>query len=417
MIDHTHNLQHELRSGAAPWRANDGGIARAPLSQSFACDVLIVGGGITGSLIAQRLATSGRRVSLVDRVRPGFGSTAASTAMLQWEIDRTLRELTELYGFERAAAIYRISLEAVAGLTTLVGRLRLACDFRARSSLYLAAVETPARELSDEHALRRRAGLPGEYLDGRELKQAFGFERASAIHSGGCAEADPLELSRALLRVAESQGVRIFDAEALEYSGDAKRAYVGFDGGHVIEAAHVILATGYVMPAFVETRLHQTASSWAICSVPQPPERLWRDRALVWESSTPYLYMRTTADHRVVVGGEDEPGITNPEQRDVLTPGKARSIAEKLRHLAPELNVQTDFVWSGEFGETGDGLPLIGGVPGHPRFLAAYGYGGNGITFSFLAARMLERLIEGEQRPWFDTFALDRPGVETSGPK
>ena len=32
-------------------------------------------------------------------------------------------------------------------------------------------------------------------------------------------------------------------------------------------------------------------------------------------------------------------------------------------------------------------LPLIGPVPGKNGIFAAYGYGGNGITFSYLAAR------------------------------
>jgi glycine/D-amino acid oxidase-like deaminating enzyme len=40
---------------------------------------------------------------------------------------------------------------------------------------------------------------------------------------------------------------------------------------------------------------------------------------------------------------------------------------------------------------------------------AAYGYGGNGITFSFLAARMLARMIDGRNEEWDEIVALDRP--------
>jgi glycine/D-amino acid oxidase-like deaminating enzyme len=42
---------------------------------------------------------------------------------------------------------------------------------------------------------------------------------------------------------------------------------------------------------------------------------------------------------------------------------------------------------------------------------AAYGYGGNGITFSYLASRMIGRLIEGQRLPWFDHFAIDRAAI------
>jgi glycine/D-amino acid oxidase-like deaminating enzyme len=77
--------------------------------------------------------------------------------------------------------------------------------------------------------------------------------------------------------------------------------------------------------------------------------------------------------------------------------------------LWPRAAATAAFVWSGAFGETVDGLPLIGPVPGYPRIFAAYGYGGNGITFSYLASRLIGRLIAGERGKWRDTFALDRP--------
>lgn len=58
-------------------------------------DVIIVGGGISGALVADRVSKSGRRVVLLDRRPPGDGSTAASTALIQWEVDLPLRELKQ----------------------------------------------------------------------------------------------------------------------------------------------------------------------------------------------------------------------------------------------------------------------------------------------------------------------------------
>jgi len=63
-------------------------------------------------------------------------------------------------GFERARRAYRASFEAVHGLKSLVQRLGLPCEMRDKDSLYLAAGDTD-KELMQEHALRRRAGLPG----------------------------------------------------------------------------------------------------------------------------------------------------------------------------------------------------------------------------------------------------------------
>ena len=57
---------------------------------------------------------------------------------------------------------------------------------------------------------------------------------------------------------------------------------------------------------------------------------------------------------------------------------------------------------------------LIGRVPGHPRIHAAFGYGGNGITYSYLASRMIAASIAGNDQPWFDDFAIDRDAPEAT---
>lgn len=401
--------QSDLRGGQAPWQTDLPGFVTKGTAHSLRCEVLVVGGGITGSLVAEHLTRRGHNVCIIDREKPGFGSTAASTAMLQWEIDCPLSELTEFYGFERAANIYRRSFEAVSGLKALVYDLALPCAFRDRSSLYIASGNTGSRELSLEHKLRQRAGLPGVFLDQPTLKEHFGFDREAAILSPGSADADPLRLAHALITSAVTRGAKLLDAEAIAYDNIGSGVVVTLDSGHVIEAKKVVLATGYVMPDFVKTDLHKIASSWAIATPPQKKANLWRDEVLVWEASEGYLYARTTADGRIVIGGEDDESAMNPEERDRLMPEKAKIILNKLAKLWPQADARADFIWSGAFGETEDGLPLIGQVPGHPNIYAAYGYGGNGITFSFLASRLIARMLAGDREPWFNEFALDRP--------
>jgi glycine/D-amino acid oxidase-like deaminating enzyme len=361
-------------------------------------------------MVAEHLTSLGREVCLVDRERPGFGSTAASTAMLQWEIDRSLTELTNLYGFERAANIYRQSLHAVTGLKKLIETQHLPCAFRPRRSLYLASGEgTGAAELRAEHELRERAGLPGFYLDHPTLLREFKITREAAILSPGSADADPLCLAHSLLAAAVKRGALLFDGEAIQYEAAGGRVAVGLADGQTIEADKVVMATGYVMPDFVATDLHRPSSSWAIATPPQDPQVLWPGCPLIWEATTPYFYARTTTDNRIIIGGEDDPELTDPAERDAAMPSKTKRILQQLKTLCPDAELSADFSWSGAFSETSDGLPLIGRIRGYPNLYAAYGYGGNGITFSFLAARMIARMIAGEDEPWYTDLAVDRP--------
>ena len=138
-LDPDKTEQADLRGGRSPWFATAPHAIGPDVAESMKCDALVVGGGITGSLVAERLTRQGLDVVLIDRELPGRGSTAASTSMLLWEIDRSLTRLTEAYGFERASRAYLASLNAKGG-----------CSIRARSKAghaVLPYLSFPARSV------------------------------------------------------------------------------------------------------------------------------------------------------------------------------------------------------------------------------------------------------------------------------
>ena len=137
---------------------------------------------------------------------------------------------------------------------------------------------------------------------------------------------------------------------------------------------------------------------------------------MIWEAKQDYNYARTTIDGRIIFGGEDDLAVIEPDARDDATSNKSQRLAKSLKSLWPAAETKIDYRWSGTFDTTNDGLPLIGNVPGFRNIYAAYGYGGNGITFSFLAAELISRRIAGGTSPLFDTFAIDRVSL-TPRPK
>lgn len=224
----------DLHTGRSPWGGNITGPERQPLSESFKTDIAVVGGGITGALLAEHLTSRGHQVVVIDREKLGQGSTKASTAMLQWETDTSLTELTQLYGFDTAAEIYHRSSAAVAGLANLIVEQRIPCLFKPRPTLYLAAGETGENELREELQLRHRAGLAGQLLPHFALRTDFGIEREAAILSPGSAEADPLMLCLSLLGIAASRGARLVAADAVHFHAEGDRVTIETDGPHVI---------------------------------------------------------------------------------------------------------------------------------------------------------------------------------------
>lgn len=71
------------------------------------------------------------------------------------------------------------------------------------------------------------------------------------------------------------------------------------------------------------------------------------------------------------------------------------------RPLAANVTVDVAIVGAGV-----SGLPAIGAIPGAARCFAVMGYGGNGITFSVIAAQIIQRAILGLPDADAELFAL-----------
>jgi len=388
----------DLRTGRPVWFAYRAPSVRPerPASRTASADVLIVGMGIGGAMMAEALTAQGRSVICIDRRGPMKGSTSATTALIQFEIDEPLMSLSRMIGKGRAEQAWRRSRLAVSNLHGRIRELGIACDLAERDSLYLAGDALGPDELRAEAAARRLAGIAATYLPAKQLKERFGIARRGAILSHGNLALDPRKLTAGLLRKALERGARFFaPLEAGAIHATHEDVTVETRQGPRIRARHVVLATGYELTDLVPSQNHRIVSTWAIATRPQP-RAVWPGAAFIWEASDPYLYMRATADGRVVCGGEDE-DFADEETRDASIGAKTRRIAAKLGRLFPDLDPTPEFAWAGAFGTTTTGLPYIGPLPRHPRIFSVMGYGGNGITYAQIASEIIAAAIAGEQ--------------------
>jgi glycine/D-amino acid oxidase-like deaminating enzyme len=378
----------DLRTGRAVWFAY-----RAPtvhfdeLTRDAKADVLIVGMGISSAMMAEALTAQGRSVICVDRRGPLKGSTPATTALVQFEIDQPLTTLSRMIGKAAARQAWRRSRLAVTNLRGRIDELGINCDLIGRQSLYLAGSTLGPSDLRAEAEARREAGIAAEYLTASELKSRFGIVRDGAILSHNNLALNPRQLTAGLFKKALQRKAKFYSpVEATTFHDTRDEVIVGTKNGPTITAKHVVLATGYELTDIVN---------------------LWPSAAFIWEASDPYLYMRSTSDGRVICGGEDEE-FSDEETRDKLLAHKAMRISEKLSKLMPRIDSTPEFSWTGSFGTTTTGLPYIGAIPRHPRIFAVMGYGGNGITFSQIASEVVSASLENLDDMDAGLFAFNR---------
>jgi glycine/D-amino acid oxidase-like deaminating enzyme len=378
------------------------------LDRDLRCEVAILGGGISGALIGYYLIRAGIGAVLVDRRPIGEGSTAASTGLLQYEIDTPLVELTERIGHDRAVTAYRASENSVRAFEPLVAELDDSCGLIARSSLYLASEENDVETFRAECDARRAMGIDAQFLSGDALRDRFNLSRPAAILSSLAFEVDPYRLTQQLIRHCVRQGLKVFTGtEITNIQPNCGGIILHTACGARIEAQHLVFATGYETMVRDLLGLCRLSSTYAFCSEPVVDLSPWREQCLIWESARPYLYMRTAEGGRIMVGGEDEE-IVDPSERDRLINLKAETLRIKFSKLFPEIQIDVSCAWAGTFAGTKDGMPYIGTLPKFPRCFFALGYGGNGITFSLLAAEMLRDLFLRRPDPRTALFGFGR---------
>lgn len=388
--------QRDLHTGVPIWATlGPTRLATQSLTSADRADVVIIGAGITGALVAEAAMARGLSVIVLDRRLPFHGSTAASTALLQFEIDTPLIRLSETIGFAVARDAWLRSFHAVAELASLVRKLRVRCQFRPRRALYLAGSVLGERELAEEAMMRCKIGLRSTFLARKDLRSFAGIDREAALLSEGAADVNPVLLTGGLLRRAIARGAKLYSPVQLAaMQPSTRRVEMMTTDGIDLEAKALVFATGYELADGVPARGHRVASTWAFSTRPQPAT-LWGKGELIWEAADPYLYIRCTADGRVIVGGEDE-DIDDAEVRDTLLPAKVHALQKKTKQMMPWLDVSADCAWAGTFGESETGLPSMGRVPGMPNCYAVLGYGGNGITFGVVAAQIIVKRLCGE---------------------
>jgi glycine/D-amino acid oxidase-like deaminating enzyme len=395
----------DLRTGRSVWQAGRASpVPHRRLTRDIETDV-IVGAGITGAMLADTLSAEGFKVAVVDRRGPANGSTTASTALVQYAIDTPLTKLAPRIGKRDAIRAWRRSRLAV---DALAARLKeLGVDAARRDTLYLAGNVLDVAGLKREHEARLSAGFAGRLLSRHELKNDFGIRAPAAILSPGDLVLDPRATTCALLRAACRAGTKIYAPfDVVDIAAKKSRVVATAADGRRIRSSHLVFATGYEFPKSVPQRGHTIASTWAIATVPQR-RRLWPGECMIWEAADPYLYVRTTPEGRVIAGGEDEE-FSDEEKRDALLVRKTATLQRKLKQLLPNIDTRIDFAWTGSFGQSSTSLPTIGPIPRMPNCWAALGYGGNGTTYSRIAADVIAGALAGRPDADADLYGFAR---------
>jgi glycine/D-amino acid oxidase-like deaminating enzyme len=359
--------------------------------------IVVIGGGITGALVSHALMELKYNVLLIDKRDIGMGSTAASTSMLQYEIDVPLYELSEIIGEKDAVICYKAGVEALDKLKDLILTNKIDCDWQPKRSLQIAHTGKKAGRLKKEFDIRQRHLTGVDWLESGKIESDYGIKNYGGILSEKAGSIDAYKLTHRLIKHNHLRGMKVFDnTEIIKMDFDPKAPVIYTANNGMIKCEKVIFCTGYESGKLLKETtcaLHHTYISLSEQNIKIDPNL--KD-LLVWDTDDPYTYLRTTSDGRLLIGGADTRPYS-PFLLEMMKKRKSKQLQKRLNEIIPGIIFKEDFAWGGVFGSTKDGLPYIGKSPEYESALFVLGYGGNGIIFSTQAMTIIPSLLKGEK--------------------
>jgi glycine/D-amino acid oxidase-like deaminating enzyme len=398
----------ELTAGYPFWLMKDGMPFLYPkLLENADSSVVIIGGGISGALTAYYLTESGIDCILLDGRTIGLGSTCASTSLLQYELDKPLHQLIKQVGEQNAVRAYQLCGESIDTLVKIMERIGFS-EYEKRNSLFVTSHSSEKSFMEEEFAARKNAGFDVTFLSKNDLTGKYGMKGEYAILSEKGATMNAYALTHALLQHCIQKGIRVFDRtkiKAIQY--EEKNVILKTEDDFSVRAGKLVNASGFEIVHFISKNIVDFYCTYAVVSANEQERNMfWKDRVMIWNTEDPYLYIRLTNDNRILIGGRDE-RFSNKASRELYLK-KSRLLKKDFSKIFPEINFDPEFAWSGTFGKTKDALPYIGTYAKTPNSYYALGFGGNGITFSVIAAQIITDLFMGKTNKESEIFAFDR---------
>ncbi|CAH2212491.1 NAD(P)/FAD-dependent oxidoreductase [Tepidibacter aestuarii] len=379
----------------------------AYLTEDVETDVVIVGGGVTGSICSYYMSKNNIKSVLIEKGRIAHGSTSITTSLLQYELDENASELKEVIESKNIVRSYELGLCALKEIEKFVEEYGNKCDYIKRDTLLYTAKNLEKNSIKEEYKFRKENGFNVEYID--ELDNPYGFDlKAGLLSKEGGAEIDPYKFTNHLLEVSIKKGALVYEnteAKKIEYLDKGVIIYTSY--GYKVKAKKVIVATGYNTSLFTNKNFGTKNNTFNIATKPVKEIRGWKEGVLIRDNSDPYNYLRTTKDNRLIIGGEDV-DFKEIENEDIAFE-KYSILEQRLKSMFKYIDdIEIEYKYCGCIESTKDNLGYIGPDKKHENLWYCLGYGGNGILFAILGGIMLSKLYHEEKDEDMRLFKVNR---------
>jgi glycine/D-amino acid oxidase-like deaminating enzyme/nitrite reductase/ring-hydroxylating ferredoxin subunit len=360
-------------------------------------DAFIVGGGITGITTALLLQKAGLNCIVAEAKNLCFGTTGGTTAHLNTIMDTTYDMVESRFGADGAQLLARVTQKALDLVQQHVAQYGIDCGYESKEGYIYAQEEGQFKMLDDIYESSLKAGVAVERADHNGVPVDF----QKAIVFKGQAQFHPTRYVYALADEFEKSGGVIVQNCRVHHVKEDEIHTIETEQGN-FKASRLIYAT-HIPPGV--NILHFRCAPYRSYAMAFTLFEGLPPAGLSYDLHDPYHYHRAQVvdgKQYIIVGGEDH------------KTAHLKNTEECFRHLESYIRKyysvdQIAYKWSSQYFEPADGLAYIGHLPGNrENVYVATGFGGNGITYSHIAAITLTELLTTGSTQYDKLFAPGR---------
>jgi sarcosine oxidase subunit beta len=351
-------------------------------------DAIVIGGGILGAATAYELSRAGKKTVVLEKGAPNREGSGTTAGNLHIQAIHPRRP-GQLVAADNARFL-PLQLEASKRWSFIEDVLETSVELRRSGGFMVAESEIQVNELRAKHELERRNGLTSDLLSGEEARVALPLLSPAVIAAVFCPEdgyANPLKVVPAYLQAAQRLGSRVhsftrvdrISAEGGIYRVSAANAewlaptVVNVTGPWIGDVAGLLGIDLDMSPVAIQMQ--------ATVRVPPLMHHLV-------EHIGEGLSVKQVSAGNILIGGGWPAAKLDLSGRSTISLRSMFGNLELAQRILPFLtSMRILRVWAGPLAATPDELPVIGEVPGFPRFFVAGG------TYAFTLAPLWAEVL------------------------
>jgi len=366
------------RQSSILWRASARQpLESTPLGRDLTVDLVIVGGGFTGSAAALEAAGRGASVCLLEAEMIGHGGSGRNVGLVNAGLWLPPDTVIAQMGATEGRRLIDVLADAPRRVFATVEREGIDCEATRNGTLHLAHSAAGLKDLAERCRQGNRDGAPLVLLDAAETARRTGTTAYhGALLDPRAGTIQPFAYCLGLAAAARRKGAAVHDRSPVTAIRREQDSWLVEANGQTVRAKSLLLATNaYQLGIEAPFKADFTAMSYCQFATEPMPDAARRQILAggegCWDTAMVMSSFRVDEAGRMIVGGvgnSDGPAAT-------IHHGWARRM---LRRLFPALrDLAFEHAWRGRIAMTADHVPKI--VAFGPNAYACFGYSGRGI--------------------------------------